>query len=278
MNRSTPSLQKAKLWLVKAAAAAAASAEPQLPSIRNCARFAGVSLVTMQAAARQLHDEKVLVVKPGSGMRARLSSDSEEQPGLVEPGAVVGAKRNWRHVEAALARRIADSRYDTGTALPSFKKICMEFGVGYNSTKKALESLADAGALVRSGRKYRVPTLDSPRQGSSIVLIVSGFDPHSVGIDASNDSRVNQILRAVEAECVSAGLRLHTVVFNLKDFVFYLRDVRIELNAAFIGQRQVLGVIYWPVGTDEHCLAECKQAHVAGCSNGDSLRTAVQRT
>jgi DNA-binding LacI/PurR family transcriptional regulator/DNA-binding transcriptional regulator YhcF (GntR family) len=258
MNRSTPSKQRAKQWLHKSIASALASSVYDLPSIRECARCAGVALVTMQKAAKELHEEGCLVVRPGSGIRVRLQGESQPQE------TIPVSLKSWKHVENELMKRIAQSFYRDGVLIPPFKKLCLEFGVGYESVKKAVESLVHAGMLQRSGRKYRVPSIASSRQGSSILLILSGYDRKEVGLDDQFLPRVGQCLHTVETECLKAGLRLYIVVFHMKDYLFYHKDSRIELTTAFLEQRQILGVMYWPIGTNEEMFHEVMK-RISGC-------------
>lgn len=132
--------------------AAGAGPGGRLPSVRDLASEAGVSPYTLSKALRALCDEGLLKARPRTGIVVPSQGAS-----AVSGGIGAGDERfrgRWEQVALALSRRVRNLGPNPATGLILPKQVCLEFGVSYQTARRALDSLVRQSILMPHGRGF----------------------------------------------------------------------------------------------------------------------------
>lgn len=172
------------------------SGDCRLPPVRTLAKAAGVSLVTMVKAVRELRLQGRIETIHGKSMRA-IRPAGGSAAASQEPAPSI---RLWQSIRRDLERSILTGAYDRSVALPSLKEMGNRFGASYRTLKKALDYLRARGTIERYGRGYRVARHANPAGRYEVLIFIcredetlslSYLDPH--------------LIRHIESICRQAG-------------------------------------------------------------------------
>jgi DNA-binding transcriptional regulator YhcF (GntR family) len=183
------------------------------PSIRQLARNADVSFVTMWKALSQLktirgtdlhRTDGPACAPAGSedlsslGARAAAADVRSEYPGSV-----------WLKLKATIQKDILTGRFAPGETLPFLKELQYRYDVSFATLKKALESL-EADDLIRAkGKGFVVPSLTSADRNDRIVAIGCGWEDAKIW----SDHQDKLCFRLLEAECIQKKIGLDIAVY-----------------------------------------------------------------
>ncbi len=181
--------------------AEAAGVGARLRPVRELAVEAGVSHYTLSKALRELCREGVLGAKPRAGIVVKRSG--------VGPGTVsvrdedsLRTRARWEQIALVLSRRIRSlgSNPPVGQVLP--KEVCVEFGVSYQTARKAIDSLVEQDILVPYSRGY--VAVGSQSYGNMGVLCTTRTAREYSTVDEGRVTRVfaNQFERVCALERV----------------------------------------------------------------------------
>ncbi|MBD3240769.1 MAG: GntR family transcriptional regulator, partial [Chitinivibrionales bacterium] len=122
----------------------------RLPSVRELAAEAGVSHFTLSKALRILCREGVVDARPRAGIVVRSPARSPER--VVEEHTRLAAR--WEQIALVLGRRLRSTGANPlrGQILP--KQVCIEFGVSYQTARKAIDHLVANNILVPYSRGF----------------------------------------------------------------------------------------------------------------------------
>ncbi|MBD3241985.1 MAG: GntR family transcriptional regulator [Chitinivibrionales bacterium] len=196
---------RARDTLLDAVRACRESGAERLPTVRRLAAMAGVCHVTMQKAVRELANAGILHTRRGSGLFAgaeRTLSDS------VAPQANdTASAQTVRRLE----RDIASGKYRPGQVLPLQKQLCVTYGVGRDTARKALEQLVARSVIRPDGGRYRVlPTNRRPAVSGTVLVFGAGFRRGTI----QPDTRHMDSVMALENACIRANLSISNVYYR----------------------------------------------------------------
>lgn len=238
-SRSTPALTEAVAFLRACLAQARESGQPRLASIRELARQAYVSPVTMWKAVALLKDEGEIAACPGRGIRATGTSPTH----AYRP--YQSSRERWRQVVARIQADIEGGVGYEGV-LPPMKALGERYGVCQRTLRKAVRELVSAGRLCVHRKRLRVVTTAHVDRVPTVILLCRGrVERMKLNPDSVDD------LRALQRACRTKRLRLR-VVFH----AFHGRELgpvhaadRRYLETA--DPRSVWGWMLWTRGFDE---------------------------
>lgn len=237
-GRKRPSLERAIAFLRQEAEVAASTGQRRLPSMRRLCQACGVSLVTLQHAARCLHEDGVLRVVHGRGV---------ELPDAPQPSPqnAVPRRQRWQQTAHRLRDDITRGTFTPGERLPPQKQLCARYGVCHTTLARALKQLSRLELIEPDRRSYRVPLLKSAVGATQVLLVTPG---DRSGIPLSPTPRTDENLRSLEQVCSRSEVRLTTVVRHGGSSGFHTADgTRVSLHE-LAGRADVLGVIVWTIG------------------------------
>lgn len=227
------------------------SAEPsdgegRLPSLRDLASMADVSIATMCKAIAVLRNRGEVVTRRGHGMYAAVGAGRTAlEKDTLAPRPPKRTTRKWERLSVSLEQDILTGRYPSGATMPAPKELAARYGVCYRTLRKALDGLVAGGRIVPYKRGYRVAGRTGPRTGERVVLAALG-DQH--GNLRNRDPRTQEHLRSLESECARAGIGLeivtcdfpHGALKNTRTAELLRRDPK-DLHT-------VLGFMVWDMG------------------------------
>jgi len=176
-----------------------AAGKAQLPTIKELARDAGVSRMTMwHALARE---RSAGAIESCRGRRIRLTGPSPfPRTSAGNPGG-----RRWRRLADDLELSALSGTWNPGGDIPAVKELLGRYGVSSRTLQRALSDLVGRRVLQRYGKGYRVPVRSGLHQGTAtVVLLASG----SGGVPGLPTPRSHDHIRLLESECARAGVRL----------------------------------------------------------------------
>jgi DNA-binding LacI/PurR family transcriptional regulator/DNA-binding transcriptional regulator YhcF (GntR family) len=179
----------------------------KLPSLAGLARLANVSRPSIWKAVSQLKKDKILQVKErGSILVPRAENDpaqTEKQYGRV-----------WEKKRSIIMQDILEKRIGHDEALPSRAKLQAQYGVGYATLRKILDSLAEDRLLVPFKKSYAAAAPTAPGYRNRIVLIL-GAQPNNQIKLGSN--RTAKLVDALESSCSRGRLSMQLHGFDEAD-------------------------------------------------------------
>lgn len=218
----------------------------RLPPLRSMATACGVSYPTMQAAVRRLCMKGLLVSRQGSGVVVS-GGNSPERKLLGSP------QWKWERVAQRLRRLIVTGALPPGQPLSSLKSMRLEFGVGYQTLMRALQSLADEGLLVSHARTYRVTSPVAGEGQGTVVLILRG-GPDGEVVFPSPRSQDN--FRDMEIACARAGVHLALVTFSVSTDSRHSPTGHHDILSGRARNTTLLGYVVWTSSIPSHVLSD----------------------
>jgi DNA-binding transcriptional regulator YhcF (GntR family) len=174
-----------------------------LPSIKQLAESAGVSVVTMHRAIATLRTQGTLITLRGHGTRMASHYHGEETPSPLQR-----RMQHWEHVANELSADITNGVYTPSVSFPSQKQLRMRFGISHRTLQKACNALVKRGYLVRFGKTFRVPQI-TPRDSSTDIILIT----LSSSSDFLGTHWERECYRALESLCRNCGIRLQHWMF-----------------------------------------------------------------
>ncbi len=199
--RGTPAIDQAGTFLRQRIACMVHDRESRFPAIRELAKEAGCSVVTLWKAAQILAQAGEVELVHGRRMRLLQKMESRSAKAPVQ--------EIWERTRTRIASDIAAGRYGRGMRLPAYKSLCQVYGVAHGTLRKALESLVETRAIERYKRGFRLSSWSRRAQGD-ICLAVWG----SIQGPALHTPWAEEHLRQLENACADARLRLRFLFFN----------------------------------------------------------------
>jgi len=233
MNKTPPAVKNAEEFITGRISAGTWKPGERLPSIRVLAVHAGVSLVTMWKAVRNLGEGGVLEVVHGRNMR--VASGHNHDAGRLPDERLIPAVpsvRKWEAVGLRLRHDIFNGIFPPGILLPSIKELTARYGASFQSLRQALAWLVREHTLVSYKRTFKVPSYTRRRPGGYVAVFCRGE------IDGDLDSWTpwgREFLRLLERECDRAGVGLHWYIYTRRgeDLVFVKPDGEVTGDILF---------------------------------------------
>lgn len=179
-----------------------AGVDGRLPTVRQLAAAAGVSRATLNRALRILCDEGLLTARPRAGITVRAAPESPQS--MPDPQRERGLMPRWQQVAFVLGQRTRMSglAVDGGPLLP--KQVCLEFGINYQTARKALDYLVRRGQLVPRARGF-VPVGTDGYAGMAVLCV--SRSPRHYGT-VSNTNLGHYLESSLERACGPARVPL----------------------------------------------------------------------
>lgn len=232
MKKYTPAVKKAVIYLKSMLDNYTWIAGDMLPSINQLASAAGVSSVPMWKAVNLLAEEDILEVIQGSG--TRVKKISEEPANLMRNG--------WMGLRDRIHKDILSGLFISGTLMPSLKEMRVQYGVSYQTLRKALDSLVSEGMITPEHRTYRT-VLFTPNKNHSSIVLIGWVNPQ-----LEMQSRTpwgEEFLRECENLCtrMKVNLRILKYTSNEGTLIFIDQDGIVTTKIKEDGS--VLGYLVW---------------------------------
>jgi len=208
---TSPSLQRAVDYIRNGIHIGLFAAGHYLPPVRQLARTAEVSPVTMQKAVGLLREEGVLAGHFGQRTVVPAPKTSEgaacgSAGHSVEP---FRASKTWKRIADRIEKDILNGLHEPGSPLPSIKEIHHRYRTTNRTARKALQYLCDAGTVEPCGRGYRVPYPMRTTVQTSVALFVYSRRGYPVLSPFSEE-----FTRFMERRCAQARVGLREVGFS----------------------------------------------------------------
>jgi DNA-binding transcriptional regulator YhcF (GntR family) len=184
----------------------------RLPTIRNLAASASVSLRTMVRAVALLKSKGLI-----SGVeRGRLiAGDTASNPLPLASGSIPG----WRQKRIAMEKDILSGIYAKHGSLPSSKELQIRYGACFRTIQKALQSLASDNVVHRVNKKYELSNASGSTLRDRIVFISPNTQARP--LSALNQGQ-NRLFDMLESECHRQRLKFEFVGLDAFDY----REIR----------------------------------------------------
>jgi DNA-binding LacI/PurR family transcriptional regulator/DNA-binding transcriptional regulator YhcF (GntR family) len=180
----------------------------RMPTLRQLATGAHVSIGTMGKVVQRLSDSGVVSSRNRQGIR--LCKVTGTSCHVVQHRMNDRLEYAWERVTKTLMFDIHSGVYRKGSLLPDVKQLTNRYGVSYRTMVKALREIVQRNLVSRSGKRFLVP-YPHAGGGKSVVLVTRGT-PRDEFFVLSGRSVEN--LRTFENYCVQAGLELIVAVVN----------------------------------------------------------------
>jgi DNA-binding transcriptional regulator YhcF (GntR family) len=177
----------------------------QLPSTRQLAKMAGVSLRTMIRAVARLKAEGLICTRERCRMRAGAGF-------IIDPAPTDESRPVWLLKRAALEKDMINGTYAVQGRLPSNKELRTKYGTCFSTMRKILRSMVADGALYLVRKAYHIRNEQHTQAGKRILLITTQITPAS----ALNQGQY-RVLDELERECVRRGLNLEIALIDFYD-------------------------------------------------------------
>lgn len=237
MESYTPAVKKALEYLDLILGNGNLKPGEHLPSIQKLASKAQVSSVPMWKAVNLLAQKGVLEVIQGRGTRIPVQHDETLAP-TVE---------TWWRIREQIHREILGGKYSIGL-MPSLKEMRIQYGVSYNTLKKALESLVSDGIIEPCHRTYRAISYVNQVSVSSVVLL--GWSIPELDLQARTPWG-EEFLRSCENQCSQMRLNFKVVRYNSVGGITKYIDQDGKAATELKENDSVLGFILWADSPDE---------------------------
>lgn len=216
--------------------------ESSLPPIRQLARSAGVSFVTMWKAIRYLLDNGAVISR---GNRLIVIKNSSEQVPAKdnssvnsEPGTQITVSQRNCIVEK-LYKDILTGRFSGDDKLPSCKELQRFYNVSFATLKKTLSVLTEQRIIETRGNSYYIPSLTGSTGWARIVAIGCGWEDGKIWVDYQDKN----YFRSLESECMRMNIQLDVIIYYRKQgrlrFINTASRKEYDLN-----DRTILGYIF----------------------------------
>jgi hypothetical protein len=180
---------RARAFLVSAIESAESGV--RLPPMKELARRAKVSLVTMWKAIAALRAEGVLSTKKGYGTVKQQSPASSPNP----PPATAG--QFWQRLSATIEADVMTGRFSESQKGMSAKALLSRYGVNYRTLRKSLDDCISREIIRRTGRLYS-RAVNPVLADYAVVLIFIQCDTDTLGLKHLDV----ELLRYLEQECM----------------------------------------------------------------------------
>jgi DNA-binding LacI/PurR family transcriptional regulator/DNA-binding transcriptional regulator YhcF (GntR family) len=244
LTRSSPSLARSLQFLRRSVTLAASHDITHLPGIRELARSAHVSPVTMLRAVRVLAGEGLLRVEHGRGI-FRPTPALAAPPVLSEDEVPTRFAPRWESVRRRISDELLSREVGSAGVLPTAKELRERYAASHITVQRALASLVADGRLVRHKRTYRVAgPMPRPRQSSLLFLAAMDL----MGILTNLGPRAPDLWRSMEQECRRLNLTLEVYDYMKSTAAFPWPD---GTRRRLFDKRKglpVVGSIIWTFG------------------------------
>jgi DNA-binding transcriptional regulator YhcF (GntR family) len=217
-----------------------------LPSIRQLAGLAGVSVGTMGLAVKRMEQCGEVQTITGTGVFiSPLPYAFSPRPPSTHPLASGSGRNRWYETYLSLREDIQKGLFQPEISFPAVKQLSERYGVAPRTLRKALKILERENVIYCQKRRYRIPEPERILFHNSIVMVTCSISSFHIDL---NRSRMNENFISLERECVSRGLRLVVVMHRLDNHLFYYNGKTVKLDEGFIHRFAVLGFVLWTTG------------------------------
>jgi DNA-binding LacI/PurR family transcriptional regulator/DNA-binding transcriptional regulator YhcF (GntR family) len=179
----------------------------RLPSAKNLAVHARVSIATMIRALAKLKAAGLITtIERGPILAGNISSDDIPKPAV--------SRLAWQAKRVAMEKDILAGAYAHASALPSFKELQSRYGVCYTTMRKILHSLVDDGVVHLRGKRYEVLAGPNRQAGDRIVFITHQF---ATMFRFALNSGQYRVIDLIEHECSRRRIKLEIVEIDFFD-------------------------------------------------------------
>jgi len=218
----------------------------RLPAVREIAARLGVSGSVVQSAVRQMRREGLVRTIRGKGTYVAADEQSNTFPESNNPGTTDGADRlpwrpplKWERVAKRILADILSGVYGPGNPLPSCKELTREYGAGFRTITRALNSIREEVDF-ESFREPPAPVFDSGRHRAAIVVLIP------LNVDSglrSMNAHFREVLPLFESVCAERNIAIAPVSLFRK---FRQPRALRELGLGeLVKRRTVLGFCVW---------------------------------
>ncbi|MBD3322738.1 MAG: GntR family transcriptional regulator, partial [Chitinivibrionales bacterium] len=228
----------------------------RLPAIAKLASMAGVSLVTMWKATKELRDLGILsgyhgqvLTVAGNFSVASHWSNQESESRLNDSSNAL--QKSWQRIKANLEMDILNNVYSSGGPLPSFKELQVRYNTTYRTLKKALSRLLEEQLVEPYKKGFAVSLPSAGKSSGEIVFITWGKVPGFLDIGSMDDF----LLHSLESQSRNMGMNFRILIFSLIDDTPVFTNPGSERPVDLEDTEDIYGYIYLvnqEVAVNEH--------------------------
>lgn len=234
MSRVSPAINQAEQFLKYQIEANVWSPGDLLPSISSLSKSANVSPVSMWKAIHRLSEAGLLDVLHGQGTRI----SGGQQINVV----IDNTQKGWQGLRDRIHKDILCGNYASGMVLPSLKELQNQYGVSYQTIKKALDCLTAEGILELRYRRYYIVHFIRRQSQLSIVLI--GWSHPRLQMQARTPWG-EEFLRSCEHQCSRMGFELKVIRYSDETGELIFTDQSGCVSSSISTDSSVVGYLLW---------------------------------
>jgi len=234
MTRNSPAIDLAEVFLKKQVDNGSWNPGDLLPSISSLAKSANVSPVSMWKAVHRLSESGVLEVLHGQGTRIKGNQDLSV--------VIDNTQKGWQGLRDRVHKDILCGKYTEGMMLPSLKELQSQYGVSYQTVKKALDCLTAEGILELRYRRYFIVHFIRRPTHLSIVLI--GWSHPKLQMQARTPWG-QEFMRYCEQQCSRMGFELKVYEYSDVSGDLRITDATGKVTDDLPVDGSVMGYLLW---------------------------------
>lgn len=203
MTRNSPAIDQAENFLKTQVESGSWNPGDLLPSISSLAKTANVSPVSMWKAVHRLTESGLLEVMHGQGTRIKGNQDNN----IV----IDNTQKGWQGLRDRIHKDILRGKFTEGMMLPSLKELQNEYGVSYQTVKKALDCLTNEGILELRYRRYFI--VHFIRRPNNLSIVLMGYSHPKLQMQARTPWG-EDFLRFCEQQCSKMGFDFKVLEYS----------------------------------------------------------------
>jgi len=205
----------------------------RLATLKQLAKYAGVSAGAMKEALADLQNKGKISIFKNRGIYAGNNSDIQGQASGTPQ--VKESIRKWEQVRVQLEQSIYEGAFSGYPKLPSVKELMTQYNVCFATMKKVLDALEENRVIARSGASLVIAEQNYTSQHDSLLYVIA----MSKG-DAKTWMKTELGRRSIyyfQRECLKAKVNLVLSIYNLRSKNITYIDVDKEKisNSNFLG-------------------------------------------
>jgi DNA-binding transcriptional regulator YhcF (GntR family) len=216
MKKPFPAVTIAVEFLERQINKGAFDSKPRLPSIRNLASMANVSLVTMWKAAQLLKQKGIVSIVHGQGIRpiAREKNQTVSVAAGQDATDSPATEKKWNVVKKLIQRDILNGIYQPGERMPALKEMASLYGTCFITLKKSLNALTKDNCIVPSKRTFRIASLSNKKSRSYIIALTRGEESGELNTWTPWG---RELMQTLDKMCAQARITVVYYIYLWKD-------------------------------------------------------------
>lgn len=231
----------------------------RLPTVKELAKQACVSLASASTALKQMEKEGLLVIRKRGIWLAQGEADSaipnaHDQGGGQSSGIAPATSKarggpKWKKLAERLEQEILRGHYAPGKEMPATTELAENYGVSFPTMRKATEAILAMGLVRENKARLEVSIARQETQRSTLLFL-------GLGEENGDILWISDRMREFTGELIAAGKRagLRIEIIGIPP---QWRSERLKVRFEKLGESQaILGCVIWPLGLPEARLSE----------------------